>query len=49
MVSSAEEQEIKRYMRRIKDAKDKGMGNDEIKRRTRELYVYLWTRGYVDG
>lgn len=48
MVSSKQRQEIKRRMRRIKDARDKGLGKEAIKNRSMELIEYLQDEGLYD-
>lgn len=45
MVSDAEEKDIEKLMRRIKDAKNEEMGQEEIHRRTMDLMNYLSKRG----
>lgn len=45
MVSVKQKKEILRLMRRIKEAYDEDMGEDEIISRTQELYRYLLQEG----
>lgn len=47
MVSKKQKDEIERLMRRIKDAKDEDMSEQEIKSRANELYAYLVKQGLV--
>lgn len=48
MVSDTQRKEIKKRMRRIKDAKKDGKPQEVIKKRTAELYQYLERQGMID-
>jgi isopropylmalate/homocitrate/citramalate synthase len=48
MASDRQQKQIQKLMRRIKDAKDQGKSEEVIKKRTQELYQYLYSEGLVE-
>lgn len=47
MVTKKQAREIKARMRHIKDAKDQGLREEEIRDRTQSLYQYLLDEGII--
>lgn len=48
MVTTKQKRELKELMKNIKAAKENDMSEEEIKRRTKELYTYLQNEGLID-
>lgn len=48
MVTDAQRKQIKKRMKRIKQAKDDGKDEEIIRKRTKELIVYLERQGLTD-